>query len=247
MGSLLVPIVLILIAIAVVALTTALKGRGAASGEEVAYQPRKELFTPAERSLFGVLEQTVAGELKVFGKVRLGGLIQPARGMSRSLRTGLRNRINQKHVDFVLCRPDTLAVVGVVELDDASHGRKDRADRDDFVDKALASSGVPVLHFPARKAYVVSEVRERLAGSVELKLAESKAPKAQEAGETSEAEARPLSAAQASASAADVPNAVDASVAEPPPAPGLLRLQFGDGQEAGQEGDTCREVVLGVF
>ncbi len=32
----------------------------------------------------------------------------------------------------MLCRPDTLAVVAVIELDDATYSRKDRSERDDF-------------------------------------------------------------------------------------------------------------------
>jgi very-short-patch-repair endonuclease len=182
MGSLLIPLVLILVVIAIVAVIAAQKGRLPSSApEEPAFDACKELFTPAERSFYGVLEQALAGEFKVFGKVRLGDLVQPARGLSQSVRTRSRNRIQQKHVDFVLCRPDNLEVAGVVELDDASHGRKDRADRDDFVDQALASAGVPVLHVPARKAYAVAEVRAKLAESFALKPAAAEAAKAPEA------------------------------------------------------------------
>ena len=103
------------------------------------------LFSPAERSFFGVLEQAVWGRYRVLGKVRLGDLVQPAKGLSAGKRTGAWNRIHQKHVDIVLCQPDTLAVAGVVELDDASHRRKDRAERDEFVDKALSTAGIPIV------------------------------------------------------------------------------------------------------
>jgi hypothetical protein len=171
MSSLLLMALVLLAIIIGVAYIAAQKGRSPGGGvEEPAFEACKGLFSPAERSFYGVLEQAVAGEFKVFGKVRLGDLIQPAKGMFQSRRTGIRNRINQKHVDFVLCHPDTLAVVGAVELDDASHGRKDRADRDDFVDKALVSAGVPLLRFPARKGYAVAEVQEWLAATFGLKV-----------------------------------------------------------------------------
>ncbi len=130
--------------------------------EEVTYEARPELFSPAERSFFGVLEQAVAGQYRVMGKVRLGDLLQPEKDLTRSQRTGAWNRIHQKHVDFVLCQPDTLAVAGVVELDDASHRRKDRADRDGFVDKALSTAGIPIVHFVACKAYSVQELTAKL-------------------------------------------------------------------------------------
>ena len=212
---------LVLMVIIAVAVIAAQKWRlTAASIEEPAYEARKGLFSPAERSFYGVLEQAVAGEFKVFGKVRLGDLIQPARGMSQSRRTGVRNRINQKHVDFVLCHPDTLAVAGVVELDDASHGRKDRADRDDFVDKALESAGVSVLRFPARKGYAVAEIQERLAilglnveplKAKEIHVASSPEPVA--------AETKPAQASATSGEGMIAPPAEKVCIADAPLAP----------------------------
>lgn len=159
MGSIFVLLVTIVV---VAVLFSLLKGQQAGPAKEMRYEARKELFSPAERSFLGVLEQAVDGQYRVFGKVRLGDLIQPAKGYSRSQRTGARNRINQKHVDFVLCQPEILAVVGVVELDDSSHERKDRSERDDFVDQALESSGIPMVRFAARKCYAVVEVKSQL-------------------------------------------------------------------------------------
>jgi very-short-patch-repair endonuclease len=121
------------------------------------------LFTPAERSFLGVLEQAIDSRYRVFGKVRLADIVTPAQGLTARKRTIARNRINQKHVDFLLCTAADLAPIGVLELDDRSHERKDRADRDEFVDRALARAGIPVVHFPAGKGYVLQEVRAKLA------------------------------------------------------------------------------------
>jgi hypothetical protein len=158
-------LLLVLVFLAVLAAVAAFlkKGQPGAS-KDVTYDARRELFSPAERSFLGVLEQALGERFRVMGKVRLGDLVQPAKGFSRSQQTGAWNRINQKHVDFVLCQPDTLAVAGVVELDDASHRRKDRSARDDFIDKALASAGIPIVHFAARRAYAVPEIKAGLAG-----------------------------------------------------------------------------------
>jgi very-short-patch-repair endonuclease len=160
MGSLFVLLVLIVVAVVLVSL---LKGQQSGPSKEMSYEARKALFSPAERSFLGVLEQAVAGQYRIFGKVRLGDLIQPAKGYTKGQRMGAWNRINQKHVDFVLCQPETLAVVGAVELDDSSHRRKDRKDRDDFVDRALESEGIPLVRFAARKGYAVAEVAAKLA------------------------------------------------------------------------------------
>src|SRR5438046_32622 len=84
------------------------------------------LLTEAERSFFGVLDQALAGEYRLFAKVRLADVVRPVQGPSRSGRPAAFNSISAKHVDFVLCDPSSLRVVGVVELDDKSHRRLDR-------------------------------------------------------------------------------------------------------------------------
>ena len=130
--------------------------------EELAFQPREVLFSPAERSFLGVLEQSLDSGYRVFGKVRLGDIVKPAKGLSNSMRTTAQNKINQKHVDFVICKSSDLAVVMVVELDDKSHERDDRTGRDQFVDRALTDARIPIIHFSAQKGYVLTEVRAKL-------------------------------------------------------------------------------------
>ena len=93
--------------------------------EEVLCEPRRELFSVAERSFLGVLEQALEGEFRVFGKVQLADLIQPAGVLAESRKASLRDRLQQKHVDFVLCRPDTFNVAAVVELDDTPPSRRE--------------------------------------------------------------------------------------------------------------------------
>lgn len=155
-------VILVLIAVAVLAV---LKTRQSSVDTDIAFESRGELFTPAERSFLGVLEQSLAGSgYRVFGKVRLGDLIKPAKGLTASRRTSAQNRINQKHVDFLICSAADLSVVAVVELDDQSHGRGDRADRDSFVDDALAKAKIPVFRFPARKSYPLADVKAKLQG-----------------------------------------------------------------------------------
>jgi len=155
----------VLLLIAVFIIFAVLKLKLSPKKEELAFQPREVLFTPAERSFLGVMEQALDSSYRVFGKVRLGDIVKPAKGLSNSRRTTAQNKINQKHVDFVICKSSDLGVLVVVELDDKSHNRDDRAGRDQFVDRALADSKIPVIHFSAQKGYALPEVRARLAES----------------------------------------------------------------------------------
>jgi very-short-patch-repair endonuclease len=128
-------------------------------GRPFPYERIERLFTPAERSFLGVLEDIFGNEYAILGKIRLGDIIRPRTGLSNSDRTSAQNRIAGKHVDFALCDLGTRAVIGVIELDDSSHQRASRQRRDQFVDGALAAAGVPVAHITVQKAYNRAEVR----------------------------------------------------------------------------------------
>jgi hypothetical protein len=151
-------IVAFVVVLAAVIRLFAAKGRGAFPYERI-----ERLFSPAERSFLGVLEEVIGKEYVVLGKVRLADIIRPRKGLSNSERTSAQNRINSKHVDFVVCDLRTRAVVGIIELDDSSHQRASRQRRDEFLDKALAAADVPVAHVAAQKAYRPAELRSQIA------------------------------------------------------------------------------------
>ncbi len=75
---------------------------------------------------------------------------------------GHQNKIQSKHVDFVLCKPISIAPLVCVELNDKSLQRQKRVDRDAFLKEALAAAGVPLLEIPAARAYNVAEVRQQI-------------------------------------------------------------------------------------
>lgn len=77
-------------------------------------------------------------------KMRLADIMKVDEGTSDYMQHF--NRIKAKHTDFVLCDPDTLEVLAGIELDDASHSRPDRMERDEFVDGAYEAAGIPLLH-----------------------------------------------------------------------------------------------------
>jgi hypothetical protein len=124
---------------------------------DLPYRTAGPLLTPAERSFYGVLCQAVETRYTVFAKVRLGDVLAVPHGTPKFWTH--RNRIDRKHVDFLLCAPRDLSPLLGVELDDASHDRPDRRDRDAFVDKAFAAADVPILRVPAQRGYAPGELR----------------------------------------------------------------------------------------
>ena len=92
---------LILMVIVVAAAVLILKMKQSPTDGGLEFAKREGLFTPAERSFLGVLEQALDSRYRVFGKVRLGDIVKPAKGLSNSNRATANNKINQKHLKAV--------------------------------------------------------------------------------------------------------------------------------------------------
>jgi hypothetical protein len=87
-------------------------------------------------------------------------------GLDASRRTRARNRINQKHVDFLLIRPSDLKPLAGIELDDRSHEEDDRKQRDAFVDEVFQSCGLPLIHVPAKATYSPAELKATMVNAL---------------------------------------------------------------------------------
>ena len=127
---------------------------------ELPYRRRANFLSPAELAFYRVLEQAVGQSYSINNKVRLWDVLYvPRSEESRKFE----NKISSKHMDFLLCDPTTMQPVLAIELDDASHNRKDRQGRDAFVDQAFASAGLPILHIKAARSYSIAEVQQQIA------------------------------------------------------------------------------------
>jgi len=144
----------IVLALVVVQLLTGSRSKGTSSkkSENLPYVLERNLMSKAERSFFGVLEQvTDSSKYYIFPQVSLNNLVTVERG-SGSFQT-FHNRVDRKSVDFVLFDRSAVSPVLAIELDDSSHDREDRQERDVFVDRVLAKAGLPLLHVKAKAAY----------------------------------------------------------------------------------------------
>lgn len=121
--------------------------QGEAATEDINYRETyqaKQLFTKNEWQNYKKLRDVA--EVKgyvICPKVRLLDIIEPRKG-EKKYKT-LFYKIQAKHVDFVIC-DQNMNIKAIVELDDSSHNRQDRKERDDFVDLILRSVGYKVIH-----------------------------------------------------------------------------------------------------
>ena len=140
-------------------------GGTAAASEPLPYCRKDYLLSKAERSFFGVLRTAVGDRYLIFAMVRLADLVYIRRGTRT--RQSYFNRIQSKHIDFVLCDPKSVRPLLAIELDDSSHAHKDRKDRDSFVDAALDAAGLPLLRVPARGEYNAEELNRSIMESIQ--------------------------------------------------------------------------------
>ena len=79
-------------------------------------------------------------------KMRLADIVKPRTGeyYEKYYEANFR-RISQYHVDFTILN-DRMKVVAIVELDDNSHDRPDRKERDEKVDSILTANNIKIIH-----------------------------------------------------------------------------------------------------
>lgn len=84
-------------------------------------------------------------KLHIIAKVRISDIVSVKKGLSNKERSSAFNKIKSKHFDFMLCNPHNLAVKAAIELDDNSHDRIDRQQRDYFVNKLCEIVKLPLI------------------------------------------------------------------------------------------------------
>jgi hypothetical protein len=131
-----------------------------ATAKVLPYRLRDDFLSPAEFSFYKVLSSLVGTRLTIQSKVRLADVFFVARPNENVVYF---NRIAQKHLDFLVCDPITMKPLFGVELDDSSHKRNDRQERDEFVESVCKVAGLPLLRLPVQREYNSREIAAQIA------------------------------------------------------------------------------------
>ena len=137
------------------------------------YRLRDDFLSPAEFSFYKVLSSLVGTRLTIQSKVRLADVFFVARPNEN---VAYFNRIAQKHLDFLVCDSITMKPLFGVELDDSSHKRNDRQERDEFVESVCKVAGLPLLRLPVQREYNSREIAAQIAPFVSDKISVSSPP-----------------------------------------------------------------------
>jgi hypothetical protein len=128
------------------------------------YEKKATILTNAEKSFYGVLRLAADNRYHIFVQVNLSSLLKVRKGTNA--RQSYSNRIRAKSVDFVLCDPIKLAPLLAIELDDKSHNKPERQERDTFVESACEAAGIPILRIPAQAAYNAQDLARSIEAAI---------------------------------------------------------------------------------
>jgi hypothetical protein len=121
--------------------------------EKWPYQKKEYLLTRAEKDFFFVLQEIIGNDSLIFSKVRLLDILYIPKGIESREYYRYLNKIQSKHVDFLLCDRENIKPLLAIELDDSSHLHPSRIERDNFIDKIFENAKLPILHIKYSKGY----------------------------------------------------------------------------------------------
>jgi len=125
-------------------------------GKELPYRVRDDFLSLNEVSFYHILSSIVGSRAVICPKVRLADVFFVAR---RDEYLSHYNRIAQRHVDFLLCKPDSMKPFLGIELDDSSHSNSERRSQDEFVNQVFQTAGLSLLRVRCQREYNSRELK----------------------------------------------------------------------------------------
>lgn len=129
--------------------------------ESLPYAIRDDFLSKAEFSFYKVLDQVIGEKAIICPKVSLKDIFF-VKSRNKSDFSKYNNKINLKHVDFLICSKETMKPICGVELDDSSHARQDRIERDNFVNKVFEFANLKLIRFQNKSSYTIVEIGEKI-------------------------------------------------------------------------------------
>lgn len=129
-------------------------------------QRKPSLFSPVERSFLGLLEKAVQNEYRIINRVKLADVLEVRDVAADKNRRSILLKLNAKYLDYVLCNPETMQVIAVLDLVNTHNKEGHKAVPDWFVSGALEAAGVPYLRIGIKAGYSVIELQAALAAKL---------------------------------------------------------------------------------
>lgn len=157
------------IAAALVKALTALSRRTSSDSvsESIAVKPQYKYFrkqfimTKAENDFYQTLQQAIGSAYIIVPQAHLT-LFLDHKVTGQNWKAA-RSVINRKSVDFLICNRSYYNPLVAIELDDASHNKGDRIQRDELVDAICRDANMPLVRFKWSYQYDSNSILSQLA------------------------------------------------------------------------------------
>lgn len=122
------------------------------------YKPKRYVTTLTELSFYNVLLE-IAKELDLilFSQVALYNIVQ-----TKYNNQGAFNKIRSKTIDFVLVDKNNCRIKLCIELDDYTHNRYNRIERDKFINKLFKDLEIDLIRFKASNYYNKEVLKKKI-------------------------------------------------------------------------------------
>lgn len=125
------------------------------------YKTKSDLLTKPEYTFYKALKPIIEEHAVIFSKVGLKDIFFIPKETKDYMKFW--GKISQKHVDFLLCQPDTLKPICGIELDDSSHDTQKTKKRDSFVEKVYKDADFPLIRYRTKQNYTYNDIAAPLA------------------------------------------------------------------------------------
>ena len=117
------------------------------------------LLTQPELACFNTLKTVAGNEFYIMAKVSLSDIAVVKKGVDQARLKKAAKR-GKRHIDFILCNKETLAVVCAIELEDAATAASGKKESRSAA--LLEEVGVMVFHMPVKTSYSIPEMQQAL-------------------------------------------------------------------------------------
>ena len=153
---------LFILAVLVAGIAIALEFFRGSEKSQSKYQYKKKDFfmTRPEHELYDILVSIVGDKYYIYPQAHLPAVVD-YKVVGQNWKAAF-SHINQKSVDFVLCDKKYISPKLAIELDDKSHEREYRIERDIEVERILAESQLPLLRIKNNGSFDPKEILQRI-------------------------------------------------------------------------------------
>lgn len=123
------------------------------------YEAKNTLMTLNERSFFEKLKMAIGDKYDIYPQVNLDKIFKIKYQNSRWKFKQAKSFIDRRSVDFLITTRENQKPFIAIELDDSSHKREDRIERDAKINSLFDNNGFHLVRFNSTDNFTVEELR----------------------------------------------------------------------------------------